>query len=369
MIDLASSPPQLTPTESRPRTPQATPLRNRSSRSPTKDKARIPPTPHRESTDAFWSQELTNDWIDHHSPRKEKSSGRNLIDQLRDFDLSDNEDSSPTSTTTTPTSPQSRSKSMSPVKIPSKTALKKAEAEERRIAKARRLSFDNRKHDSARAFFEELDNAVSGGEIQRLARSSGGVAIVWSKTLQKTAGRALWSRDRYLVAESGALPSVETKHAAKIELAERIIDDDYRLINTLAHEYCHLTAYMISKVTNNPHGPTFKAWARKCAEAMKDHPRYGGKINITTRHSYKIDYKYVWMCGGCKVTYGRHSKSIDPSRVSCGACRGRLEQIKPKPRNVSPKKTTFMPTFQNSQPSQDAPSPQSSQSSHDDCGF
>ena len=287
--------------------------------------------------------------------------GRTLIEQLRDFDISDSEDSRDSPSSTTLSTP--KSKSMAPVKTPSKTALKRAEAEQRRAAKARRLSFNNKKQDFARTFFEELDNAVSAGEIQRLANSTGGVAIIWSKTLQKTAGRAHWSGDRFLVGESGALPKIETKHAAKIELAERVIDDEYRLINTLAHEYCHLAAYMISKVTNNPHGPVFKAWAKRCAEAMKDHPLYGGKINITTRHSYKIDYKYVWSCVDCSITYGRHSKSIDPSRVSCGRCRGKLEQIKPKPRTASPKKNTFMPIFQNPQSIQGDTHIPSSQSS------
>lgn len=128
------------------------------------------------------------------------------------------------------------------------------------------------------------------------------------------------------------------KQFAGIELAARIIDNEDRLINTLAHEYCHLANYMISNVTNNPHGTSFKIWGQKCKEALKDHPVYGSRVEVTTKHSYKIDWKYVWCCVDCGQSYGRHSKSIDPAKSTCGKCKGLLQQIKPKPRNVSPKK-------------------------------
>ena len=224
-------------------------------------------------------------------------------------------------------------------KSPSKTAIKKAEAEAKRAAKARRESFNNKKASFAETFLRVLDTAVSDGEVNRLARQTGGVKITWSKTLQKTAGRAQWRSERVEcrgpdVQRTGAS---QYTHHATIELAERIIDDQYRLINTLAHEYCHLANFMVSRVTDNPHGASFKAWGRKCAEALKDHPVYGGQINVTTKHSYSIDWKYVWACTGCGVTYGRHSKSIDPGRQRCGSCKNRLEQIKPKPR-MSPQK-------------------------------
>jgi len=128
------------------------------------------------------------------------------------------------------------------------------------------------------------------------------------------------------------------KHYATIELAERIIDDEDRLINTMAHEYCHLANYMVMGVRDQPHGISFQVLGRKCKEALKDHPVYGGRIEVTTRHSYKIDYKYVWTCVDCCQNYGRHSKSIDPSRHRCGKCKGLLQQIKPKPRAASLKK-------------------------------
>ncbi|KAJ5082857.1 hypothetical protein N7532_011900 [Penicillium argentinense] len=337
VIEPNSPPSAMNTIDSVFQTPPSTPSRGRQL-SPGRQKNRIPPTPYKEDVDAFWDQEKTNNWIDRHSPHKNPATGLPIIDLLRDFDDSDTEKTSRGSTPSTEqeSTPAATTK---PPKTPSKTALKKAEAEKNKAAKARRLSFDNKKADFAQTFLTVLDNAVSGGKVGQIAESTGGVKITWSKTLQKTAGRASWKGERIRDANGR---TINIKHHASIELAERIIDDEYRLINTLAHEYCHLANYMVSNVHDQPHGASFKQWGLQCTEALRDHPIYGGKINVTTKHSYKIDYKYVWACVGCGQTYGRHSKSIDPTRSRCGdrACGGGLEQIKPKPRNVSPKKGT-----------------------------
>lgn len=234
---------------------------------------------------------------------------------------------------------------MSPIKAtktPSKTALKKAEAERKRELRARRMSFDAKKGRLAEDFLCVLDDAAADGGVRRLAEPTGGVKIIWSKTLKTTAGRAHWKGERMRPSSSSSSESdgPRYRHHAMIELAERIIDNEDRLLNTLAHEYCHLANYMISNVHKNPHGPSFKQWGRKCSDAMSDHPVYGGRITVTTKHNYKIDWKYVWACEGCTVTYGRHSKSIDTTRSRCGACAGHLVQIKPKPRNMSPQKNS-----------------------------
>ncbi|KAJ5168028.1 uncharacterized protein N7482_003622 [Penicillium canariense] len=336
-----SSSTELRPTNKKMETPLSSPSRARL-RSPAKDNSRIPPSPHRESTDAFWSQEVTNNWNDHYSTRWKKTPGRTVIELLQDFDDSEDENSSRESGTSSDLEPIRKMDVEAPKtpKTPSKTALKKAEAEKNRATKARRLSFNNKKADFAKTFFNVLDHAVSGGEVSRLTEATGGVEIVWSKTLQKTAGRAHWKGERLVSREpDGHKKGLgKIQHHAMIELAERIIDDEYRLINTLAHEYCHLANYIVSNVHDNPHGASFKRWGQECAEVLKDHPIYGGQINVTTKHSYEIDYKYVWSCVSCGQDYGRHSKSINTERVRCGACRGVLQQIKPKPRNVSPKK-------------------------------
>lgn len=88
---------------------------------------------------------------------------------------------------------------------------------------------------------------------------------------------------------------------------------------------------MISEVRNNPHGAEFKAWGAKVTAAF-------GKskgVEVTTKHSYKIDYKYVWECVACGYEFKRHSKSVDPLRHSCGRCKGKLVQTKPTPRGGS----------------------------------
>lgn len=319
---LESSPEKSIPEESVLATPPSSPSKNHFL-SPTKRKVQIPPTPHRQSADAFWSQELTNDWVDQHSPQK-------LQQMIRDFEESDVDTSDS----------MLRARRAGAPKPLSKTAVRKAEAEQKKAQQARKKAFDARKAAYAEDFLNALDDAVSGGQIQSLAAETGGVKIIWSKTLLKTAGRANWKRGR---TTSPGDADTTPKHHAYIELAERIIDDEDRLINTLAHEYCHLANFMISNVHNNPHGASFKQWGRRCKEALTDHPVYGGRIEVTTKHRYTIDFKYVWACVDCGQTCGRHSKSIDTTRFGCGVCKGALQQIKPKPRNVSPKKQQRTP--------------------------
>jgi len=75
-------------------------------------------------------------------------------------------------------------------------------------------------------------------------------------------------------------------------------------------------------------GKEFKEWAAKVSRAFS----YRG-IKVTTKHSYDIDFKYIWECNECGCEFKRHSKSIDPSRHRCGSCKeGKLQQTKPRPR-------------------------------------
>jgi tRNA G26 N,N-dimethylase Trm1 len=70
---------------------------------------------------------------------------------------------------------------------------------------------------------------------------------------------------------------------------------------------------------------------------MKCNQAFGHRgVIVTTKHSYVIDYKYVWECTNCGAKFKRHSKSIDPTRHRCGSCKSKLVQIKPIRRNVSP---------------------------------
>lgn len=276
--------------------------------SPTKSKLtsptklnRLPPSPHKPTSDEFWCPSTVTGWIDEHSPPKIIRSpirhrfGSPCIDKITEtVDL------------TQPSSPQK-----SPLKA-------------QRQAKK---DFNERKHDIAAKLLEELDKDITFGKIGQLSESTGGVKITWSNKLNSTAGRAHWRKQEVRKQHSDGSISTEVKHTASIELAEKVLDEESRLINTIAHEFCHLATFMIDGVKTNPHGKEFKAWARKCSRI------YGHRgIEVTTKHSYEIDYKYMWECGSCGTEYKRHSKSIDPARHRCGSCKSNLVQTKPVPR-------------------------------------
>lgn len=305
---LHFSPPRLITrpreeTPERPVTPPpASPSKSRLV-SPSKTKIRIPTPPLRQSIDGFWNADTVNEWNDQYSPRKTiKSPKKSLF-------LPEQEASTPTS------SPKKSTSS------PTKRTAAEIQAKK---------DFSARKHALAENFLTELDQTITCGQIASLTASAGGVRLIWSKTLNKTAGRANWRREGIKTRLSPTAPSTVTyKHHASIELAEKVIDDEERLLNVLAHEFCHLANFMVSGIKDQPHGASFKAWGQKCAKA------FGGRgVHVTTKHSYQIDYKYVWRCSSedCWAEFKRHSKSIDPKRHTCGRCRGKLLQVKPVPR-------------------------------------
>lgn len=75
------------------------------------------------------------------------------------------------------------------------------------------------------------------------------------------------------------------------------------------------------------HFLTLSNRAKKCTKAFSHR-----NIHVTTKHAYTISYKYIWICTACELEYKRHSKSINPSKHSCGSCRGKLVQVQPTPR-------------------------------------
>ncbi|GAM89291.1 hypothetical protein ANO11243_073280 [Dothideomycetidae sp. 11243] len=319
----------IPPSDSRASTPPPPPQSPTKSRlqSPTKKKLRIPTPPGRPSLDSFWDAARTNEWNETYSPTKPKPSPSKL--RFR-----------PVEDTTPPSSP---SRSKAPASSPRKSRAEIAE----------RKAFDEAKSSLAATFLAELDTAVCSGAISRATAATGGVQLLWSKTLNSTAGRATWRRS------SGS----ERKESATIELATKVLTSEPRLRNTLAHEFCHLATYIVSRVTSRPHGPEFKSWARKCEAAF-------GDISVTTRHDYAVEWRYIWACAGpgpsslaemsvseqgvlqggtdgCGATYGRHSRSLNTTRARCGRCRGKLVQIKPVPRkgvSSSPEKKKTVPS-------------------------
>jgi predicted SprT family Zn-dependent metalloprotease len=251
--------------------------------------------------DAFWSQDAVNQWNDEYSPRKTlRVVGEPKVDLEDDLGLN------------------------STARSPKKNRTK------HNTAIAAKKSFSQRKHELAVLFLNELDQAITSGQVSEMAAATGGVNIIWSKTLKTTAGRANWRREviKPIQTNIDRIQSAVThRHFASIELAEKVIDDEDRLLNVIAHEFCHLANFMVSGVKNNPHGKEFKAWAAQCCQ------KFGHRgVEVTTKHSYVIDYKYIWECSNCGLEYKRHSKSVDPVRHRCGKCKDKLIQTKPVPR-------------------------------------
>lgn len=174
--------------------------------SPSK-RLRIPPSPHRPSVDAFWSNEVVNEWNDKHSPTKEfKITRERSVCSISDDDDDDDLQSYPSF----------------PPRILPLSPSKRNQPEVQR-----RKMFNAKKHELAASFLHQLDQTITNGQISSLASSAGGVQIVWSNKLQSTAGRAHW-REEPIFSESsdGARVRTGNRHYAKIEFAEKVIDDE-----------------------------------------------------------------------------------------------------------------------------------------------
>lgn len=288
-------------------TPPSSPSKNGVLKSPSK-RNRIPPSPHRPSLDAFWSQEVINNWNDEYSPQKPpRTPGKgNLVTGLECNEK-----------TLVPNSPS---------KSPQKSSKKLDVA-----FIASRKDFNSRRETLARTFLSELDETITNSQVSDYAAATGGIKIIWSAKLTTTAGRANWRREA-IRSKSGDPSSVTHKHHATIELASKVITTTSRLYNVLAHEYCHLATFMISGVKTSPHGAEFKRWAARVTAAFG--ASHG--VEVTTKHDYDISYKYAWQCVDekCGLIYERHSKSIDVTRQGCGKCKNRLVQLRPAPREA-----------------------------------
>ena len=267
----------------------------------------------------FWSRDFVDDWNDEHSPRK----------QLFPDAIAKKKEEAAAATTTTKR-PKAKATASSS-STASEKAEKKAAASKAAAEREAKKAFAQTKHALAEAFLRELDTVITQGRLSELAASTGGIQLKWTNKLNTTAGRANWKRETIRTTNTaGSSSTTETKHKhhAHIELAEKVIDDEHRLLNVIAHEFCHLANFMITGMTTNPHGKEFKSWAAKVSAAFGE----SRGIEVTTKHSYDIDFKYVWECVECFTQFKRHSKSIDPARHRCGACKSLLKQIKPTPR-------------------------------------
>lgn len=153
-----------------------------------------------------------------------------------------------------------------------------------------------KRHEYAVSLFNDLNRTVFKNGLPEDTK------LNWNKRLLTTAGRAKWHRSR------------EGVQTAEIELAEKILDCEERIRNTLSHEMCHLASWIIDSEFKEGHGKFWKSWASK---VMKMYPH----IEISTRHNYDISYPFEWKCEQCDKIYGRFSKSIRPDECLCGVCK------------------------------------------------
>lgn len=195
----------------------------------------IPKSPFHHAVDDFWSQDVVNNWNDQYSPQKTSQSPRKK--KLVGSNSGDEDGY------------------VTPCASPKKSPTKKDKTE-----RDARKAFEARKDGLAKAFLQRLDSEITQGKISELSKDTGGVQLIWSKKLNSTAGRANWRREATVTKHSNGSIEKIYKHFANIELAEKVIDEEHRLYNTLAHEFCHLANFMISGIKDNPHGKEFKVW-------------------------------------------------------------------------------------------------------------
>ncbi|EIW68420.1 hypothetical protein TREMEDRAFT_63589 [Tremella mesenterica DSM 1558] len=170
-----------------------------------------------------------------------------------------------------------------------------------------RRAWPSEREGIARKLFKELDKKVFDS---RLGPDGADAQIEWNKRLLKTAGQAHTTRER--------LADGTKVSKYKITLSEKVLTGEEQILNTVAHEMCHLATWIINDDHKNPHGKLTKR-GRRVMRARPD-------IEVTTTHSYVIEYKYEWKCSNesCTAIYRRHSKSIDVEKERCGRCKCRL---------------------------------------------
>ncbi|WVQ72703.1 hypothetical protein IAR50_002263 [Cryptococcus sp. DSM 104548] len=256
-----------------------------------------------EARGASWDDADTNGLLHYSPPRRPLRVSDLNLKTLTIIDGTDSEPDEPLpSRTPSKSKPKGQTKSKpKPPDTPSSKAradMTKKGWNEERVKIASRL-------------FRELDEAVFQ---KKLGPRGAKATIEWNSRLLKTAGMA---RQRRPVAKGGTISTIYL-----VELSEKVLTDESRIKNTLAHEMCHLATWAISGDFKNPHGKHFKSWANAVMNVRSD-------IEVTTRHNYVIEYKYEWKCSNatCGVIYKRQSKSIDITKQVCGTCRSKLEPL------------------------------------------
>lgn len=199
---------------------------------------RIPLSPWKPEQKEFWDPEVNFAWIDKHSPAKPSAP---KLDFTSSAAPSNNKQASPkkkSTSTSTPAAAAAAAGAIQPVISPTKKQQREA-----------KRAFDASKDDVARSFLAALDERVTEGKLSQLTEATGGLRTVWSNTLQTTAGRAHWkcrTVARTTTLADGSVASAaakEAQHEAHIELASKVLTNEADLLNTVAHEFCHLVVF------------------------------------------------------------------------------------------------------------------------------
>ncbi|KAL7752496.1 hypothetical protein RI367_002030 [Sorochytrium milnesiophthora] len=278
--------------------------RTRKITAPEQDKVPEPVTPALQkprelhSTDSFRffsDEDFNTPPVNKYTPLIERVKSRSLLPPAKPcLGSDDDEPVERQALVSTPT--------VAPATTPSSTVkLSARDARALRAAKAAKAQFRKTREQRTRELFNEFNANIFSNQLPD------DFPIKWSERLASTAGRTFTLRQTF--------PSGEVRYTSSIELSGKVLDDDERLQKTLAHEMCHVAAWLIDHTNKPPHGLAFKAWADIVAEAYPE-------LAVTTCHSYEIDFKHKWECtnAACRNIIGRHAKTIDITKVGCGKC-------------------------------------------------
>ncbi|XP_066929246.1 germ cell nuclear acidic protein-like [Clytia hemisphaerica] len=176
---------------------------------------------------------------------------------------------------------------------------------------AYKREFTKKREQTISELFQLFNKTVFGNQLPS------DLQITWNKRMTKTAGFCYYSK---------ALNA----RKCRIELSDKVIDSPERIRDTLIHELCHAATWLINGVQAG-HGPQWKSWAKKANHIHPDLPV------ISRCHQYEIHTKYTYKCNECGTEFGRHSKSIDPSKHRCGKCGGIPELLQNPSTSSAPK--------------------------------
>nr|CAG4641600.1 EOG090X0464 [Eurycercus lamellatus] len=156
--------------------------------------------------------------------------------------------------------------------------------------------------------------------------------ITWNNRLTRTAGYC-----RHFTRRG---PN-STIFESKIELSVKVVTTPCRLRDTLIHELCHASTWMIDNCRGG-HGPVWRKWANLALHVFPELPP------ISRCHNYEISYKFYYNCSICSFSTGRHSKSVDTSTHVCPMCKGKLQLSSAgKTKEAVPSSTTKTPRTPN----------------------